>query len=230
MTQRTSWRALLASALLTTTLAIPAVAADDASVATPENTATTESAAVAATVAAGTAAAPLAGAAEAVEAVANQAADLVFPELPNFHRVDGHVFRGAQPKAGGLAKLKELGVRTIVNLRFERGQSKAEEAEARALGLKYVSIPMYGLIPPTAAQIGQALALLADPQNGPVFVHCVAGQDRTGVVIACYRIAQMGWTATDAIHEAMGYGMMRAEVLKRQYIRDFYAKTLRRAA
>jgi tyrosine-protein phosphatase SIW14 len=223
MIQRTTWRALLASALLTGTLAIPAVAADDASVATPV---TTEPVAAAATVAAQTAAAPAA----AVAAVADQAAELVFAELPNFHRVDDHVFRGAQPKAGGLAKLKELGVRTIVNLRFERGQSKAEEAEARALGLEYVSIPMYGLIPPTAAQISKVLAILTNPQNGPVFVHCVAGQDRTGVVIACYRIAQMGWTATDAIHEAMGYGMMKAEVLKRQYIRDFYAQTLRRVA
>ncbi len=156
-------------------------------------------------------------------------AELRFPELPNFHRVDDHLFRGGQPGMGGLGRLKALGVHTVLNLRYERALGKAEEAEAKAQGLQYVNIPMYGLLPPTRAQISQALALLEDPRNWPVFVHCQRGSDRTGAVVACYRILHSGWTAKQAIREAMGYGMMHLEILKRRFVRDFYAQTAQHA-
>jgi uncharacterized protein (TIGR01244 family) len=152
-----------------------------------------------------------------------------FPELPNFHRVDEHVFRSGQPGADGFARLKTLGVRTVLNLRFEREQGRAEEAAAKAAGLQYLSIPMYPLLPPTRAQIAQALALLEDAQSWPVLVHCQAGSDRTGVVVACYRIAHEGWSAARAIQEAMGYGMNVLEVFKRAFIRDFHAPAARLA-
>ena len=54
-------------------------------------------------------------------------------ELPNFHQVNAQLYRGAQPKAGGLPKLKDMGIKTIVNLRGEDDQTRAEGEEAQRL-------------------------------------------------------------------------------------------------
>ena len=117
-----------------------------------------------------------------------------------------------------------MGVRTVLNLRYERPQVAAEEKAAEAAGLRFFSVPMYGLLRPTDEQITDALAIIHDPDNWPVFVHCVRGADRTGVVVACYRIEHAKWTAERAIQEARALGMRWIELPKRSYIRDFYAR------
>jgi protein tyrosine/serine phosphatase len=147
-----------------------------------------------------------------------------YADLPNFHQVDANLFRGGQPSEGGLARLKALGVRSIVNLRYERAVSDAEEAEALAAGIRYYNVPMYGLTRPPDDTVKRVLALINDPENQPAFVHCKRGSDRTGAIVACYRIENSQWTDEKAIDEALGYGMMRAEVAKRAFIRDFYAR------
>ncbi len=146
---------------------------------------------------------------------------LHFAELPNFHRVDTNLYRGGQPGPRGFARLNSVGVRTVLNLRYERPQIAAEGKAAMAAGLRYFSVPMYGLLRPTNQQIADALKIIHDPENWPVFVHCVRGADRTGAVVACYRIEQTKWTAEKAIQEAMALGMLWIEVPKRSYIRDF---------
>jgi protein tyrosine/serine phosphatase len=152
-------------------------------------------------------------------------ADVVaIPELPNFHQVDANLFRGGQPAAGAVSRLKALGIRTIVNLRYEPDLVKAEEVEATTAGIAYYNVPMRGLNKPTDAQVAQILALIDDPANRPVFVHCKHGSDRTGAIVACYRIARAQWTAKQAIREAFGYGMMQIEYAKRRFVRAFYAK------
>ncbi|HEV8701156.1 MAG TPA: tyrosine-protein phosphatase [Candidatus Polarisedimenticolia bacterium] len=156
-------------------------------------------------------------------APAAQVDEPLYPDLPNFHKVDEHLLRGGQPGAGGVARLKALGVRTIVNLRHEPARVKAEMDEAAAAGLRYFSVPMYGLVRPTSEQVARVLGLIGDKDNWPVFIHCKAGADRTGVIVACYRVAQAGWTAEKAIREALDYGMMRIEFAKRSFVRDFYA-------
>jgi len=171
-------------------------------------------------------AASTAGVALAVEPAEDAAGaeSLAYAELPNFHRVDDNLFRGGQPGADGVGRLKELGIKTIVNLRYERDLVDAEAAEAEAAGIRYYNVPMVGLNRPTDAQVAHILALIDDPANRPVFVHCKAGSDRTGAVVACYRIARAQWTAERAIKECFRYGMMRIEYAKRAFIRSFYAK------
>ena len=150
---------------------------------------------------------------------------LAFPELPNFHQVDANLFRGGQPAEGGVSRLKALGVRTIVNLRYEPDLVKAEEAEATAAGIAYYNVPIRGLNKPTDAQVTQILGLIDDPAHRPVFVHCKRGSDRTGAIVACYRIARAEWTAERAIREAFDYGMLQIEYAKRAFVRAYYAKT-----
>jgi len=142
--------------------------------------------------------------------------------LPNFHRVSARLFRGGRPTLEGMASLEQLGVRTIVDLRDRSGISFVDRKRARALGIHYHRIPLGKLRGPTRAKMDRVLRILADPDSGPVYVHCRRGSDRTGTVIACHRIANEGWTAEEAIAEARERGMIKLEFLKRVFIRQFY--------
>lgn len=163
----------------------------------------------------------------ATSELASPSETLRFAELPNFHQVNEHLYRGGQPAAAGYSRLRTLGVRTVLNLRYERREIRAEAKATAAAGLRYFSVPMYGLSRPTDQQIHDALAIIDDSANWPVFVHCERGSDRTGVVVACHRVAQARWTAERAITEAMSLGMWRIEASKRAYIRDFSEKLSR---
>jgi protein-tyrosine phosphatase len=55
-------------------------------------------------------------------------------------------------------------------------------------------------------KIAQALDLISDPANQPVFVHCYHGEDRTGAVVALYRIVFQGCTVDQAHQEMMKDG------------------------
>jgi len=152
-----------------------------------------------------------------------------YPELPNFRQVQEHLYRGGQPASGGLKKLVELGIKTIVNLRGEDERTRAEADEAKALGLRYYGVPMPGLSRPSDAQVKQVLAILDDQANWPVFIHCKHGADRTGTIIACYRIAKEGWTDERAISEARQYGMSWMEFGMRNYISDYARQNVDKA-
>ena len=147
-----------------------------------------------------------------------------YAELPNFHRVNQQLYRGGQPKDSGLRKLKDLGVKTIVNLRGEDAHTRAESEEARSLGLRYYSIALPEFSRPKDEEVAQVLGIINDPENQPVFIHCHHGKDRTGTIVACYRISHDGWTAQDAKDEAQHYGLGRVEVGMRRYIDKYYAR------
>jgi len=142
--------------------------------------------------------------------------------LPNFHRVSARLFRGGRPTREGMTELDQLGVRTIVDLRDRSGISSVDKRRAREHGIRYHRIPLGKLRAPTRATMDRILQILADPESGPVYVHCRRGSDRTGTVIACHRVANEGWTADEAIAEAREFGMIKLEFLKRVFIRRFH--------
>jgi uncharacterized protein (TIGR01244 family) len=144
------------------------------------------------------------------------------PAIPNFHQVDEHLFRGAQPAANEFQDLARMGIKTVLDLR-EEGHSVSERKLVEAAGMRYVSLPMSGLTAPSDQQISGALAVLEDSANGPVFVHCRRGADRTGTVIACYRIAHDGWQNRQALEEARTFGMSRLERAMRRYVLHYRA-------
>jgi protein tyrosine/serine phosphatase len=133
------------------------------------------------------------------------AADVQLQGVRNFHRVSDLLYRGGQPSDEGFRNLAQLGVKTVIDLR--RGDEHSTEHEQQtveAAGMQYVNVPMLGIVAPSEGQIAEILELLDSKE--PVFGHCLEGKDRTGVVIASYRIAHDGWTNTAALHEANSYG------------------------
>jgi len=131
---------------------------------------------------------------------------LVRDGLPNLARIEPDLYRGAQPEPAGLAALREMGVRTIVNLRW----AHSDRDEVKAAGLAddafdLIEIPMLAS-QPDLERTRAFLAVAADPAQRPLFFHCKHGADRTGAMAAAYRIVVQGWTADDAIAEMTGGG------------------------
>ena len=141
--------------------------------------------------------------------------------IENFHQVDQFVYRGAQPTDDGFRNLSTLGVKVVIDLREHDQRAVAEERTVTGDGMRYVNVPMSGMTPPTEVQIKQILALMEDQAEGPVFVHCKRGADRTGAVIAAYRIDHDKWENSKALSEAMTHKMSHLQFQRQQYIREF---------
>jgi tyrosine-protein phosphatase SIW14 len=149
-------------------------------------------------------------------------AEASYAELPNFHRVNALLYRGGQPRAGGLARLAALGVKTVLNLRDDDVRALEEGREAAALGLRYFNVPISRAGRPSRERIEELFAIVDAPENQPVFVHCKRGADRTGAFVAAYRITHDGWTGERALAEAEHYGLGFWQHGKRNFIADFY--------
>ena len=136
----------------------------------------------------------------------------------NFHAVDDRVFRGGQPSEKEFEELSKLSVKTVIDLRA--GVDRSEKSIVERLGIRYIHEPMSAIAEPSSQQIGKILNLL-ETEPGPVYVHCLRGKDRTGTVIACYRIAHHKWENQKALDEAKSFGMSMLEWRMQQFIRQF---------
>ena len=123
--------------------------------------------------------------------------------IENFGRVNDHYYRGAQPKGGDFADLAVLGIKTVIDL-AEEGD-RAEEGNATKAGMKFVRIPMTTHETPGPQTIAKFLALVNDPASQPVYVHCMGGRHRTGVMTAIYRMTADAWTPLRAFSEMKQY-------------------------
>ncbi len=118
------------------------------------------------------------------------------PGLPNLYKVSEDLYRGAQPSAEGMKELKKLGIRTVVNLRTFH----SDRDEIGDMDLAYEHIRMLAFYPREKPLV-RFLRIVADKDQRPVFVHCMHGADRTGLVAAAYRIVVEGWTKGEAVEE-----------------------------
>jgi protein tyrosine/serine phosphatase len=118
-------------------------------------------------------------------------------EIPNFHRVGNALYRGAQPSDEGFAHLKAMGVKTVVSLRRQHDSREVVEG----LGMAYVEIKTTPWNTHQEQQAADLLRIVTDPARQPVFVYCAFGGDRTGAMIAVYRLCVCGWTKPQALEE-----------------------------
>ena len=116
--------------------------------------------------------------------------------LPNFFTVSPTLYRGARPSREGFARLREMGVKTVVNLRT----TQPDRDWLAELGFNYENRPMTALTP-SDEDVIWFLRIAIDPQRTPVFVYCNLGSDRTGYMVAMYRVVVEHWDRERAIEE-----------------------------
>lgn len=145
------------------------------------------------------------------------------PGLSNVGRVTPGVLRGAQPGKDGYATLKAMGVKTVIDMRT----SESEKAQVEAAGMRAIAIPIEMTRDGLKEKVDRVVALMADPANQPVYVHCRHGQDRTGIVVAAYRMKQQGWSLAEAETEMQAFGFNDVWVNFKKFIRGYGAQLSR---
>ena len=145
--------------------------------------------------------------------------------VPNPGKINEGLYRGAQPNEQGLEELKKLGITTIVDLRAEdRAKSEWERQQAEKLGMRFVHIPIAGFAAPTNEEVAQFLSLFRDSQQ-KIFVHCLLGEDRTGVFVATYRMSAQKWPVAQAVREMNSFGFNGFwHPAMKAFVRDFPAR------
>ena len=146
----------------------------------------------------------LPAAAQTVAGARSSAVDTSSIGIDNFGLINTNYYRGAQPEGRDYADLASLGVKTLINLTSDDADPN-EKSMTEHAGMKYFQIPMTTHEAPTEEQLTKFLALVNDPANQPVYVHCVGGRHRTGVMTAAYRITHDGWTGNQAFAEMKKY-------------------------
>lgn len=120
--------------------------------------------------------------------------------LDNLYRIDDRLYRSEQPDRTAMQEIERLGIRTVINLR----QFHDDEDEATGSDLHLVRIPMNaGAI--RNEDVARVLREIRRAE-GPVLVHCWHGADRTGTIVAMYRMIEQGWSREEAIRELTGGG------------------------
>jgi tyrosine-protein phosphatase SIW14 len=150
-----------------------------------------------------------------------RAADAPAIHIRNFGQVNDHVYRGGEPAEEGMRNLSAMHIILDIDLRESGAATEAERRIAQSLGMQYVNIPFPPLTAPSEVQVKRVLSFMEPDDAGRIFVHCRRGKDRTGTVIACYRIQHDGWDNRRAMTEASRYGMSWTEYGMRSFIMHF---------
>ncbi len=142
--------------------------------------------------------------------------------LPNFHKVNDQLYRGGQPKEAGFAELKRMGIVTVIDLRDDDERALKEKAIVESAGMRFINIPLDSWGRPDIKVIDEIISHIKAAENHPVFIQCKRGRDRTGMVLAIYRMTTDGWTSKHAGDEAEKYGIRWWQFKMRDFINDYY--------
>jgi protein-tyrosine phosphatase len=114
--------------------------------------------------------------------------------LKYFTQIDEHVFGGSKPtKDADFEYLRSRGIKCILEAKFLPGLTVRERKTATRYGMRFVSVPMNASpFPPMQRHVDEALRIMRTQQ--PVYIHCVLGRDRTGLLAGLYRIYFEGFS------------------------------------
>jgi protein tyrosine/serine phosphatase len=157
----------------------------------------------------------------------NWATKIQHPGLPNLHRISDNLYRCAQPTAEGLRTAEKLGIKTVLSLRAFH----SDNDEIKSTKLKTERI-YFNTWHAEEEDVLRFLKIVTDTNAGPVLVHCLHGADRTGTMIAIYRMVVQDWKKEDAIKEmtegSFGYHAVWKNLIR--YLNGLDVEALRKKA
>lgn len=113
----------------------------------------------------------------------------------NLYKINDSVFRSEQPSKKGFIELELAGIETIISFRRLRNDS----TKARGTDLELIHLPLQTKKIKESDIIMALKAIIEAPK--PLLIHCWHGSDRTGVVVAAYRMVFENWSKEKAIAE-----------------------------
>ncbi len=141
--------------------------------------------------------------------------------IKKFSEVSPGIYRGARPGAEGLKALHDvLEIKTDIDLDNDAKANAAEASAAKTLSIDFFNESLSGFWEPKDQKVDQIIALMADKSNYPLFVHCLHGEDRTGMIVGVYRVMVEGVKPADAIKEALEHGFHEDLLPLNYYFRE----------
>lgn len=149
------------------------------------------------------------------------ASDSPFPDIHTirFSEVSPLLYRGGLPSSADLAAMKSHGIKTDIDLMgevpiFDTFLVAREKRWAKKAGVNFVQVKVHtGKVPFTGkvsdAEAEAFLKVALDPANQPCYVHCLHGRDRTGTMVAVFRMAHDHYTNAQAYAEMESFGFSR---------------------
>ncbi len=142
-------------------------------------------------------------------------------DVCNFHQVDAGLYRGGRPHPSAYPKLVGLGIRTIISLEgpepanqehgmideFNRLLSPAQKIDFLSFPISPTEIDETGV---SDERLRQLFQQIRDARR-PIFIHCFHGKDRTGAIVALYRMRMNQLSQKEAYREAFHYKFSRAD-------------------
>lgn len=131
------------------------------------------------------------------------AVPMPLPGAGNFYKINDHLYRSEQPSRQGMKNLEKMGIKTIINLRpFHSDKSRLKGTK---LSVEDIDVKTWHI---EDEDVIKVLKFIRKKENGPFLIHCQHGADRTGLMIAMYRIVEQGWSKDEAVKEMVegGYG------------------------
>jgi tyrosine-protein phosphatase SIW14 len=130
---------------------------------------------------------------------------LTLDGVENFARIDGVLYRGAQPEDYAYNELRNVGITIVVDFRHDPAEIAGERRAVEANGMQFVSLPWTSRPGPIRDQVVAFLNLIRENSGKKIFVHCARGADRTGLMVALYRITFDHWSANEALAEMKSF-------------------------
>ena len=147
--------------------------------------------------------------------------------LPHFGTVrEGVLYRSGQPRGLGLAWIKHAGIRTLINLRKPHSSGTPEEkAYAAKNGLNFHNFSIGSSQADIEQTVARFLAIVDDPSNWPILVHCSRGKERSGVLSAVFRIEYDRWPNDQALQETYRLGLEKGHMpIPENFIKNYRAR------
>lgn len=149
-------------------------------------------------------------------------------DIRNFRQVNDWLYRGGQPVEPQYQLLAEQGIKTVINLRSTKRLIETERAIVEGLGMRFVSIPMTYMKSPTYKEVKRFLEVVDDPEMRPIFVHCLHGADRTGILCGIFRMIREGWDVKDAFAEMRAGGWHQLWMFHYEFVISAYGFIIRK--
>ncbi|MDD3013332.1 MAG: tyrosine-protein phosphatase [Candidatus Gastranaerophilales bacterium] len=146
-----------------------------------------------------------------------------------FDVVSKNFLRGSKPELSDLQALKEIGTKAVIDL-IGDSQTNKEKEIVKKLGMKYFHIPLKDNESPTREQVDQFFEIVKNELNLPIFVHCRAGKDRTGIMSAIYSIKVLEQSFERAYEQMLKhkhdfYGNYKQDKFLENYYIENFCKT-----
>jgi len=156
----------------------------------------------------------------------NWAQPVNLPESENFYQVTPWLFRSAQPTAAAFVAYEKFGIKTVINLRDKHSDRKHLRGGS-SLNLIEIKVKTWDVDDEEVITVLRHLKTAPRP----ILIHCQHGADRTGTMIAMYRIVFENWSKREALDEMMngGFGFHRIWKNLPEYINDVDVQKIKKA-